>query len=131
MGGVVHLVGGTGAFVLAWIIGARDGLLLLTGWFGFNGGSSLGASGGYAMEGARVCAVTAIAAAAGGMNVLLYVWFTSHFIYMWASQTMLNYQIDDPLDAAPIHGVCGVWGLLAVGLFANGTYGYIGVFYIS
>merc|ERR1711871_1004094 len=152
--GVVHLVGGTGAFVLAWIIGARDGrfgengevnslaphnlvlgalggLLLLTGWFGFNGGSSLGASGGYAMEGARICAVTAIAAAAGGMTVLLYVWFTSHFIYMWASQTMLDYQIDDPLDAAPIHGVCGVWGLLAVGLFANGTYGYIGVFYIS
>merc|ERR1719181_1274229 len=133
------------------------------------GGSSLGASGGYAMEGARVCAVTAIAAAAGGMTVLLYVWFTSHFIklealvngilaglvsitapccvvfpvpagiigcvggfiYMWASQLMLDYQIDDPLDAAPIHGVCGIWGLLAVGLFANGTYGYIGVFYIS
>eukprot|EP00951_Prasinocladus_malaysianus_P004008 scaffold28419_cov50-Prasinocladus_malaysianus.AAC.1 len=28
-------------------------------------------------------------------------------------------KIDDPLDAAPVHMWCGIWGALAVGLFAT------------
>jgi Amt family ammonium transporter len=32
-------------------------------------------------------------------------------------------RLDDPVGAIPIHGVGGAWGLLAVGLFANGTEG--------
>jgi Amt family ammonium transporter len=31
-------------------------------------------------------------------------------------------KIDDPCGAISVHGMCGVWGLLAVGLFADGTY---------
>jgi Amt family ammonium transporter len=31
--------------------------------------------------------------------------------------------IDDPVGAISVHGLNGVWGLLAVGLFADGTYG--------
>jgi Amt family ammonium transporter len=31
-------------------------------------------------------------------------------------------RIDDPCGAISVHGTCGVWGLLAVGLFADGTY---------
>jgi Amt family ammonium transporter len=31
--------------------------------------------------------------------------------------------IDDPVGAISVHGVCGSFGVLAVGLFANGTYG--------
>ena len=31
--------------------------------------------------------------------------------------------IDDPVGAISVHGVCGTWGVLAVGLFADGTYG--------
>jgi Amt family ammonium transporter len=32
-------------------------------------------------------------------------------------------RIDDPVGAIAVHGVNGAWGILAVGLFANGTYG--------
>jgi len=32
-------------------------------------------------------------------------------------------RIDDPVGAAAVHGAGGVWGVLAVGLFANGTAG--------
>jgi Amt family ammonium transporter len=32
-------------------------------------------------------------------------------------------KIDDPVGAISVHGVCGAWGLLSVGLFADGTYG--------
>ena len=31
--------------------------------------------------------------------------------------------IDDPVGAIAVHGVCGTFGVLAVGIFANGTYG--------
>ncbi len=32
-------------------------------------------------------------------------------------------RIDDPVGAAAVHGAAGLWGVLAVGLFANGTAG--------
>jgi ammonium transporter, Amt family len=32
-------------------------------------------------------------------------------------------KIDDPVGAAAVHGVNGAWGILGLGLFANGTYG--------
>ena len=31
--------------------------------------------------------------------------------------------IDDPVGAISVHGIGGIWGLLSVGLFADGTYG--------
>ncbi|QJA05951.1 ammonium transporter [Thermosulfurimonas marina] len=32
-------------------------------------------------------------------------------------------KVDDPVGAVPVHGFNGLWGLIAVGLFADGTYG--------
>ncbi len=31
--------------------------------------------------------------------------------------------IDDPVGAFSVHGINGIWGLIAVGIFADGTYG--------
>jgi len=188
--GVVHLTGGTCAFMMAWIVGPRDGrfdadgnvhtlaqhnlvlatlgtLLLVMGWFGFNGGSVLAASDGNSAMAGRVCIITAIGAATGGIASLGYVYATRRFIllealtngmlgglvsvtaggnvlhphtaaitgliggfiYVAGCNLLLKLHVDDPLEASPIHGMCGIWGLIAVGLFANGENGIKGAFY--
>jgi Amt family ammonium transporter len=35
-------------------------------------------------------------------------------------------RIDDPIGAVPVHGVCGIWGTISLGLFACGKYGVTG-----
>jgi Amt family ammonium transporter len=32
-------------------------------------------------------------------------------------------KVDDPVGAVSVHGVCGAWGCLCIGLFADGKYG--------
>jgi ammonium transporter, Amt family len=32
-------------------------------------------------------------------------------------------RIDDPVGAVSVHGICGIWGTLSLGLFATGQYG--------
>lgn len=34
-----------------------------------------------------------------------------------------QFKIDDPVGAISVHGINGIWGMLAVGLFADGVYG--------
>jgi len=46
----------------------------------------------------------------GGVLVVLSVVFLDHVL-----------KIDDPVGAVSVHGTCGAWGTLAVGLFSNGT----------
>src|SRR6204780_1833541 len=35
-------------------------------------------------------------------------------------------RIDDPIGAVPVHGLCGIWGTISLGLFAVGKYGASG-----
>jgi len=42
---------------------------------------------------------------------------------------LLEYlRIDDPIGAVPVHGICGIWGTISLGLFAAGQYGATGPF---
>jgi Amt family ammonium transporter len=182
---VVHTVGGfmalTGAIALGPRIGRkfkRDGggpmpahdvliasigaVILWFGWYGFNPGSTLSAMD---WEGiGRVAANTTLAACAGGMIGVLFVYprskkwdvgmsingFLGGLVAItapcyWVSPTgailigaiagivvplgidlLEHVRIDDPIGAWPVHGLCGIWGTLAVGLFASGQYGIPG-----
>lgn len=52
------------------------------------------------------------------------------WVYLGASKTLIKLRIDDAVDAIPVHCANGAWGVIAVGLFANGglmnTAGYNG-----
>jgi Amt family ammonium transporter len=39
-----------------------------------------------------------------------------------AMELLEHYRIDDPVGAWPVHGVCGIWGTISLGLFASGQY---------
>jgi len=41
------------------------------------------------------------------------------FVYQGASMFLKKLKIDDVVDAFPVHGAAGFWGLIAVGLFGN------------
>mmetsp|Transcript_102804 Transcript_102804/g.219887 ORF Transcript_102804/g.219887 Transcript_102804/m.219887 type:complete len:558 (-) Transcript_102804:132-1805(-) len=57
--------------------------------------------------------------------------FIGGFIYLGSSVALKKMKIDDPLDAFPVHGACGAWGVLAAGFFDWGknfdhTHGWSG-----
>lgn len=55
----------------------------------------------------------------GGVIVVLSVVFIDKVL-----------RVDDPVGAVSVHGVCGVWGTLAAGLFAQEAYGgNVGLFF--
>ena len=45
------------------------------------------------------------------------------WIVQFAARMVERRHIDDPMSAISVHGVGGAWGVLAAGLFANGTLG--------
>jgi len=43
-------------------------------------------------------------------------------LYYGFSQLMIILKIDDPLDAAAVHGCCGFWGVISVAIFTTNDY---------
>merc|ERR1719182_1395629 len=41
------------------------------------------------------------------------------FLYQASSMLLRKLKIDDVVDAFSVHGTCGIWGVLALGLFGN------------
>jgi Amt family ammonium transporter len=41
------------------------------------------------------------------------------FVYYGARNLLFRLQVDDPLDAFPLHGCCGFWSVLATGIFCT------------
>jgi len=62
--------------------------------------------------------VTASSAYVSVWNAVLIGAF-SGLLVLWSEQCLLRWRIDDPVGAVPVHLVCGAWGTLAVGFFAN------------
>jgi len=48
---------------------------------------------------------------------------SSAALMYWAVGFIEKRGIDDPVGAISVHGACGLWGVLCVGLFADGSYG--------
>jgi len=179
---VVHAVGGFAALAGAIVLGPRIGkfksdgtpvalpghnipmailgtIILVFGWIGFNGVSTLVASD---LRISIVVANTFLAGAAGCMAAMFLVWklwgkpdpsmavngmlaglvaitAPCAFVAPWAAVligTVAGFvvvgsvvfvervlKVDDPVGAVSVHGVNGAWGMIALGLFADGTYG--------
>jgi len=50
-------------------------------------------------------------------------------VLVYLGVELLEYlRIDDPIGAVPVHGFCGIWGTLSLGLFASGEFGATGPF---
>jgi Amt family ammonium transporter len=178
---VVHTIGGTIALVGAIALGPRigrvfkrdgggmppahdltlaslGGVILWFGWYGFNPGSTLSALDASGIG--RIATNTTLAAAAGGLSAMFFLYprvkkwdmgitingFLGGLVAItcpcyWVNQMgavviglvagvvvvlavdLLEWvRVDDPIGAWPVHGACGIWGTLSLGLFATGQY---------
>ena len=186
--GVVHSVGGITALALGMMIGPRIGkftrrgkpnaipghditwvltgcFILAFGWFGFNPGSTLAASGNGALRISSVAVNTMLAGCTGSFGAILYMWIRygkpdasmsgngllAGLVAITAPSGFVNTigaaiigavagvlvclsveffdrvaKIDDPVGAISVHGANGLWGVISVGLFADGTSNYGG-----
>ena len=186
--GVVHAVGGLTALAVALIIGPRIGkfnkdgsanaiighdisavligcFILAFGWFGFNPGSTLGASAAGCLRIGSIAVNTMLAGCTGTFGAILYMWILkgkpdasmsgngllAGLVAITAPSGFVNptgsaiigfiagvlvclsvtfvensLKVDDPVGAISVHGTCGLWGVLSVGLFADGTSNYGG-----
>ena len=67
-------------------------------------------------------AITAPCAFVSPMSAFI-IGIVAGVIVVWSVLFIERKGIDDPVGAISVHGVGGLWGILSVGLFANGTYG--------
>ncbi len=171
-GNVVHISSGVSGLVACILLGKRKNYgivkpvphnvpfvllgagLLWFGWFGFNSGSALGATGltAHAFMTTNTAAAaamlswmfleikasgkpTALGAATGLVVGLVSITPGAGYVPIWASifigllvspicwfgvSVIKNkFGYDDALDAFGCHGIGGIWGGIATGLFAN------------
>ena len=70
------------------------------------------------------CAVVSPSAA-------IWIGVTGGFVIVLGERLMNIIKVDDPCGAFPVHGLCGIWGTLTVGLWGRETLGLVreGLFY--
>lgn len=67
-------------------------------------------------------AITAPCAWVEGWAALI-IGIVAGIIIVYGVTFLENKGIDDPVGAVSVHGLNGIWGLISVGIFADGTYG--------
>lgn len=178
-GTVVHINAGVAGLIGAIMVGKRTGFgkdmmaphsmtltyvgaaMLWVGWFGFNAGSNLEASGGAmlatvntfvataaailswclvetftrgkaSMLGAAsgmiagLVAVTPAAGIAGPMGAIVMGALVSPICYFFVSVVKNKFGYDDTADVFGVHGIGGIFGALATGIFASASLGGVG-----
>ncbi|KQY20448.1 ammonium transporter [Rhizobium sp. Root482] len=178
-GTVVHINAGLAGLIGAIMVGKRTGFgkdmmaphsmtltlvgaaMLWIGWFGFNAGSNLEASGGAmlatvntfiataaailswslvetftrgkaSMLGAAsgmiagLVAITPAAGIAGPMGAIVMGLLVSPLCYFFVSVVKNKFGYDDTADVFGVHGIGGLFGALATGIFASSSLGGIG-----
>lgn len=178
-GTVVHINAGVAGLIGAIMVGKRTGYgkdmmaphsmtltyvgaaMLWVGWFGFNAGSNLEASGGAmlatvntfvataaailswcvvesftrgkaSMLGAAsgmiagLVAITPAAGIAGPMGAIIMGLLVSPICYFFVSVVKNKFGYDDTADVFGVHGVGGLFGALATGIFASASLGGVG-----
>jgi Amt family ammonium transporter len=59
-----------------------------------------------------------------GPEAAVLIGVIAGFIVVWTVLMLeRRFRIDDPIGAIPVHGACGAWGAIALGIFADGSYG--------
>ncbi|MDM9624313.1 ammonium transporter [Rhizobium sp. S152] len=178
-GTVVHINAGVAGLIGAIMVGKRTGFgkdmmaphsmtltmvgasMLWFGWFGFNAGSNLEASGGAmlatvntfvataaavvswavvetltrgkaSMLGgasgmvAGLVAITPAAGIVGPMGAIIMGLIVSPLCYFFVSVVKNKFGYDDTADVFGVHGIGGMFGAVATGIFASASLGGIG-----
>ncbi|MCC8933147.1 ammonium transporter [Rhizobium sp. 'Codium 1'] len=178
-GTVVHINAGVAGLIGAIMLGKRTGYgkdmmaphsmtltlvgaaMLWVGWFGFNAGSNLEASGGAmlatvntfvataaavvswclvetftrgkaSMLGAAsgmisgLVAITPAAGIAGPMGAIVMGLMVSPLCYFFVAVVKNKFGYDDTADVFGVHGIGGLFGAVATGVFASASLGGIG-----
>jgi Amt family ammonium transporter len=72
---------------------------------------------------AGLVAITAPCAFVSSWAAMLIGFIAGILVVVAALFIERTLKLDDPVGASAVHGVNGAWGILSLGLFANGTYG--------
>jgi len=68
-------------------------------------------------------AITAPCAFVGPAAAVLIGALAGPLVFLVVALLERRVRIDDPVGAVAVHGACGAWGALALGLLADGSYG--------